>query len=262
MSEVVTTDAGDRVAFDRYGSGPAIIFVSGAGPWRAMDPTTTRTAELLGERRVTAIVYDRIGRGESRAEGSLTLDREVSTLRALIAEVGGSAVLCGHSSGCSIALFAAAEGLPISALALWEAPLGPQDGGGREWSAEVNRLIDAGDLRGALMTYMHDMPPEILEVVLSIPPMVDQAASLRADGESLAWAESAPHSELFSGIRVPVVAMLGEQSYDDVMVPAAESIVAAIPGAIWKRMPGAEHGWEPEPMADELADLVRLTTSR
>ena len=121
--------------------------------------------------------------------------------------------------------------------------------------AEVNRLIDAGDLRGALMTYMKDMPPEILEVVLSILLMVDQAASLRADGESLAWAESAPHSELFSGIRVPVVAMLGEQSYDDVMVPAAESIVAAIPGAIWKRCRVPSTAEEPEPMADESRRL-------
>jgi len=41
------------------------------------------------------------------------------------------------------------------------------------------------------------------------------------------------------------------------MVPAAESLVAAIPGATWKRMPGSEHGWDPEPMAVELAALVK-----
>jgi pimeloyl-ACP methyl ester carboxylesterase len=252
MSEFVTTALGDRVAYDLRGDGPAIVFVAGAGPWRAMDETTTRTAELLAEAGVTTVVYDRLGRGESRVDGTITLERELAAVRALIDVAGGSAVLCGHSSGCSISLRAAVDGLPIDGLALWEAPLGPPNSGGREWADEVNRLLDAGDLRGALLEYMHDMPPEILEVVMSIPAMVDQAQSLRADGESLAWAESAPRAELFAGIRVPVLAMVGEQTYD-IMVPAAESLVDAIPGAASKRMPGSEHGWDPVPMAAELA---------
>ena len=40
------------------------------------------------------------------------------------------------------------------------------------------------------------------------------------------------------------------------MVTATDSIVAAIPGATQKRMPGANHSWEPEPMAVELAAFV------
>ena len=255
MSEFVTTALGDRVAYDLRGDGPALVFVAGAGPWRAMDETTTRTAELLAEAGVKTVVYDRLGRGESRVDGTITLERELAAVGALIDVAGGSAVLCGHSSGCSISLRAAIDGLPVDGLALWEAPLGPPNSGAREWADEVNRHLDAGDLRGALHEYMHDMPPEILEIVMSMPAMVDQAESLRPDGESLAWAESAPHAELFAGIRVPVLAMVGEQTYD-IMVPAAESLVDAIPGAAWKRMPGSEHGWDPGPMAAELAAFV------
>lgn len=260
MSEFVTTATGDRIAYDRHGTGPALVFVAGAGPWRAIDPETTRTAELLAGLGVSAIVYDRVGRGESAAEGVITLERELSAIEALIEVAGGGAVLCGHSSGCSISLRAAVAGLAIDGLALWEAPLAPPDSGGREWADEVNRLIDAGDHGGALDTYMRDMPPEILEIVRSIPAMVDQAPSLRPDGESLAWAESAPHAELFGGIRVPVLAMVGEQTYD-IMTPAAESIAAAIPGATWKAMPGSEHGWEPESMAAELAAFVHAAAA-
>jgi pimeloyl-ACP methyl ester carboxylesterase len=255
MSEFVTTALGDRVAYDLRGDGPALVFVAGAGPWRAMDETTTRTAELLAEAGVKTIVYDRLGRGESRVDGTITLERELAALHALIDVAGGRAMLCGHSSGCSISLKAAVDGLPVEGLALWEAPLGPPNSGGREWADGVNRHLDAGDLRGALLEYMKDMPPEILEIVMGIPAMVDQAASLRPDGESLAWAESAPHAVLFAGIRVAVLAMVGEQTYD-LMVPAAESLVDAIPGAAWKRMPGSEHGWDPEPMAAELAAFV------
>lgn len=258
MSEFVTTSTGDRVAYDRRGDGPALIFVAGAGPWREVDPDTTRTAELVAERGVTTIVYDRVGRGESAAGGVITLERELAAIEALIDVVGGRAALCGHSSGCSISLRAAVDGLPVAALALWEAPLAPPNSGAREWADEVNRRIDAGENTAALDEYMKDMPPEILDLVRSIPAMVEQAPSLRPDGESLAWAESAPHAQLFGGIRVPVLAMVGEATYD-IMTPAAESIAAAIPGASWKPMPGSEHGWEPEAMAAELAAFVHAT---
>ncbi|PWC06625.1 alpha/beta fold hydrolase [Mycetocola zhujimingii] len=253
MSSVVTTSLNDRVAFDLRGEGPAVIFVAGAGPWREIDPTTTETAELLAQKGCTTVVYDRPGRGESVADGPFTLDRELAALSSLIEHVGGTAVLCGHSSGCSISLLAAIRGLPVAGLALWEAPLAPPDSGAREWADELRALIAAGDNKAALTLYMKDMPPEILEMVASIPAMVPQAPTLQPDADSLVWAESAPLSELLADIRIPVLTMVGTTSYDDVMVPAAEMITAAIPGATWKRMPGAEHSWEPGPMADELA---------
>lgn len=257
MSEFVTTTAGDRVAYDRRGptDAPAIIFVAGAGPWREIDPTTAETAELLAEQGVQSIVYDRVGRGESRAEGIITLERELDAIEALLEVVGGNAVLDGHSSGCSIALKAASLGFGVTGLVLWEAPLAPPHSGGQEWADAVIAHIEAGNLDGALSEYMKDMPPEILAMVRSIPAMVDQAASLQPDAESLAWAESAPHAQLFADIRVPTLALVGEQTFD-IMIPAAESIAAAIPGARWKRVPGSEHGWQPEPMAAELATFV------
>lgn len=141
----------------------------------------------------------------------------------------------------------------MSGLALWEAPLAPPHSGASELADELRTFVAAGELDRALSLYMRDMPPEILEFVKAIPAMVDQAASLQPDADSLAWAESAPLTELLEGIRIPVLAMVGTSSYDEVMVPAAESIVAAIPGAQWKRVPGAEHEWEPVPMAAQLA---------
>ena len=257
MSSFVTTALNDRIAFDRRGEGPAIVFVAGAGPWREIDPSTTQTADLLAEQGFTTVVYDRLGRGESTGEAPITVDRELSAIAALLGKVGESVVLCGHSSGCSLSLLAAARGLPVAGLALWEAPLAPPNSGARELADELRALLAAGQLDRALSLYMRDMPPEILEVVKSIPAMVDQAASLQPDADSLAWAESAPHAELFANIRVPVLALVGTSSYDEVMVPAAESIIAASPGAEWRRIPGAEHTWEPAPMAVELADFAR-----
>lgn len=258
MSEFVTTSEGDRVAFDRRGSGPALIFIAGAGPFRAIDPSTTTTAELAAQLGISTIVYDRLGRGESMVDGRIDLERELAAVVALLEIAGGSAVLCGHSSGCSIAFAAAVSGLPVDGLVLWEAPLGPQDGEAREWADEVDRRISAGDLEGALIHYMKDMPPEFLAGARTSPMwpgLVAQVGSLRPDGESLAWAESAPLPELFASIRVPVEVLIGQETFP-VMITAADAIVAAIPGATQKRMPGANHSWEPEPMAVELAAFV------
>lgn len=263
MSEHVTTASGDRVAYDRRGSGPALIFVAGAGPYRAIDPWTTETAELMAEAGVQTIVYDRLGRGESEARGRIDLDRDLAALAALIEVADGSAVLCGHSSGCSISLVAAARGLPVTGLVLWEPPFGPLDGGAREWADEVERRIDAGDLEGALEHYMKDMPPEWLEGARRSPdyPLhVSQVVSYLADGESLAWVESAPLDELLRDVRVPLEVLLGDETFPE-LFGSAEAIVAAVPGARWRQVPGADHSWEPTSMARELTGFVTAVSA-
>ncbi|SED65869.1 alpha/beta fold hydrolase [Jiangella alba] len=259
MTEYVTTALGDRVAYDRYGDGgPGLIFVAGAGPFRAIDPVTTATAELAAEQGLATIVYDRLGRGDSEATGRIGLDREFAALRALMDLLGGEAALCGHSSGCSISLAAAANGLPVTALALWEAPIAPV-GTVAEWIGEVERRMDAGDFDGALTHYMKDMPPEWLEQAKQDPMyemLAAQVVSYRADGESLVWADSGPQAELFANVRVPTEFLLGEKTFDE-MHAAAAAVLATIPGSVKKELPGADHTWDVAPMAAELARFIR-----
>lgn len=262
MTDVVTTTRGDQVAYDRQGSGPALVFVAGAGPHRATDPVTTATARAMPD--VTTIVYDRLGRGESTADGAVDLDRELAALSALIDAAGGRAVLCGHSSGCSIALRAAVAGLPVTGLALWEAPVAGEPAEIRAWTAEFLRLLDAGELERAREHYMRDMPPVWLEEARRSPgwpQLVAETVSLRADAESIAWAVSAPAPELFGGIDVPALAMAGTETFEE-MVESAALLTAAIPGARELRVAGAFHSWEPEAMARTLTELVGTTVGR
>jgi pimeloyl-ACP methyl ester carboxylesterase len=258
MSTTLTTDAGDLVAFDKRGDGPAIVFVAGAGPFRAIDPWTTQTAELAAAAGLTTIVYDRLGRGESAADGPIDLDRELTAIAALIEVAGGSAVLCGHSSGGTIALAAAARGLAVDGLMLWEAPIGGQAGGARAWAEEVLRRIDSGDLEGALTHYMKDMPAEWLEDARRSPmweAMVAGVVTYVADAQSLAWIESAPLPGLLSDIEVPVACLTGTQTFP-MMLEAARAVVAAIPGATHRSVAGKDHAWEPAAMADEVVHFV------
>lgn len=258
MTDYTETSAGDRIGFDRYGEGPGVVFIAGAGPFRAMDTTTTQTAELAAQHGVQTLVFDRLGRGDSQAEGELTLDREIAAIAAAIDEVGGTAVLVGHSSGCSIALAAADAGLPVTALALWEAPIGQFAGGAAQFEADFLAHLDAGDLEAAQKEYMRDMPPEFLEGAMQDPawPQIAMGSrTYRADARSLAWAEEVPAAERYASITVPVLAMVGEETFPG-MTESAEALAAAIPSATMRVVPGAMHDWEAGPMAAAIVQLA------
>jgi pimeloyl-ACP methyl ester carboxylesterase len=264
MTEFLSTASGDRVAFERVGAAgdPVVLFVAGAGPHRATDPITRPTAELLAGHGIASILFDRLGRGESVADGVLGLDRELGAVAALLETAArdgaGPAVLCGHSSGCAISVAAAVRGLPVAGLVLWEGPFKPPGSGTDAWAAEFGRLLDAGDPEAAQVLYMRDMPPEWLEGARrspAWPAIVAQAGSLRADAEALAWAESAPHAELFAGISVPTIAVVGEQT-PPMMPAAAADIAASIRGAESRVIAGANHAWQPEAMAELLTEFV------
>jgi pimeloyl-ACP methyl ester carboxylesterase len=117
---VVSSD-GTHIAFDRVGEGPPVILVVGALCSRTLGPGV-KLAPALAD-RFTVFTYDRRGRGDSGENGPYAVEREIEDLEALIREAGGSAFVFGHSSGAVLALEAAAQGLPIERLALYEAPL-------------------------------------------------------------------------------------------------------------------------------------------
>lgn len=119
VSSVRSAD-GTTIAFERSGAGPALILVEGAGCYREFGPLRSLSEWLAAD--FTVFTYDRRGRGESTDTLPYAIEREVDDLAALIAEAGGSASLYGVSSGALLALQAAASGLAISRLALFEPP--------------------------------------------------------------------------------------------------------------------------------------------
>lgn len=258
MTEYATTALGDTVAYDRRGEGPGLVFIAGAGPFRATDPTTTKTAERAAELGVTTVVYDRLGRGESDASGRLDLERELVAIATMIDVAGGRAVLCGHSSGCAIALAAAHAGHPVTGLVLWEAPLGLRAEATREWIDEFERRLDADDHVGATEQFMRDMPPEWLEGMRQSPDFEELAkasVSQRADGQSLVWATAALEDRSLAHVDVPVLATYGTRTYPE-MPESAEWIASVLPRVTVTDLPGADHTWEPESMAARLAEFT------
>lgn len=271
MSRTVISRDGTSIAYDREGSGPPVILVGGAFQFRAFDPTTKQLAKLLAGRGYSVINYDRRGRGQSSHEVTMTLADSIADLWAIVSELertgdaDAGVALFGNSSGGAIALAGAAAGLPVNALVVFEVPLDAEGGNeGAEFLAGLRERIAGDDPDAVVEYFMKDMPPEWLAQSKSSPSwslMVRIGPSLEADAESLAWTQSAPHAELFGRIPAPALVLVGEETLD-VMAPAADAIVAAMPNAERRTIPAAGHQWQPEDMAATIADFLDAHVER
>ena len=121
----VTSEDGTSIAYERMGSGPAVILVGGG-----LDDGA-ENAPLAPElaKRFTAYNYARRGRGASGDTLPYAVEREIEDIEALMAGAGGSAHLYGVSSGGALALEAAATGIAVDKLAVYEVPYNLADDG-------------------------------------------------------------------------------------------------------------------------------------
>ncbi|MCP9943719.1 alpha/beta fold hydrolase [Streptomyces somaliensis] len=141
----VRSKDGTRIAYERSGTGPALIMVDPAGRYRELGSYRS-LAKLLAQ-HFTVFVYDRRGRGASSDRQPYALEREIDDLAALIEAAGGSAFVYAMTSGALLALHAAAADLPIPALAVFEPPIRTDDSPGekRDLTGELAELIAQGE---------------------------------------------------------------------------------------------------------------------
>ncbi|MFJ3904638.1 alpha/beta hydrolase [Streptomyces sp. NPDC090025] len=105
---------GTRIGYQRYGAGPPVILVGGAPGAEGGEPA------LVGllARSFSVVAYER------RAGSDRTAD--IGDLAALVAELGaaggGSVALHGTASGGVLALAAAAAGVPVGPVSVFEPP--------------------------------------------------------------------------------------------------------------------------------------------
>ncbi|MEU7743636.1 alpha/beta hydrolase [Nonomuraea sp. NPDC049158] len=169
----VTSKDGTQIAYDRIGQGPAVILVDGAMCHRAAGPNPALAKELA--RGFTVYTYDRRGRGDSGDTAPFSPEREIEDLAALVEEAGGTAFLYGISSGAALAMAAVESGLPVSKVAVYEAPFVVDDSRppipddyvrqleemvatGRQGQAVAYFMRKGVNLPGALVAMMRFMP--------------------------------------------------------------------------------------------------------
>jgi pimeloyl-ACP methyl ester carboxylesterase len=264
VNTVISGD-GTPIAFERSGSGPALIVIDGALCSRAFGPSA-KLAALLA-RRFTVYTYDRRGRGESGDRSAYGPAREVDDIHALIGHAGGSASLLGLSSGGALALEAAASGLPIERVIAYEPPYvdAPGANGGARHEGELRRLL-AERRRGAAVSYfMREMVgvPAPFVVMMRLMPWIWRklgavAHTLPYDA-AIMTSFRVPQAR-FASIRVPVVVMNGAKT-DRRLKEAALAVARVIPLAEHRELPGQTHIVKPDVLSAAVVDAFSTRTS-
>jgi pimeloyl-ACP methyl ester carboxylesterase len=214
----------------------------------------------------TVINYDRRGRGDSGLAGPASVEREIEDLAALIDAVGGRASLWGYSSGSALALRAAAAGLSIERLVLYETPFKsdptakfPRD----DYAARLESLIAADDRMGAAKHFLRNVGmPGPTVTVMSLVPMFKRFG---ANGHTLMFDYLALGDENMHGsplraeewamVTCPTLVVYGSKTYSS-LKHASRSLVDVLPNATLRELPGQKHAVKPNTIAPVIAEFV------
>jgi pimeloyl-ACP methyl ester carboxylesterase len=254
---------GTTIAYERTGDGPPVVLVDGALCHRAFNGQRP-LAERLAD-RFTVYVYDRRGRGGSGDTAPPAPEREVEDLAAVLAATGGPAAVYGISSGAALVLRAAAAGLPITRLAVYESPFAPDaeaHAAQKKALAAVREAL-AADRRGeALRLFMRLIgAPAIGIAVMRLTPvwrgmktivatLPYDLALLGADDD-----ESALVTLPWDRIRMPVLAVAGGKSPEYNLVGPTRRVAESVPDGTFDVLDGQTHMVGAAALAPLLADF-------
>jgi pimeloyl-ACP methyl ester carboxylesterase len=256
MPEVVSLD-GTKIAFDRTGHGQPIILVMGAFNAR---PTGVPLAAAL-ESQLTVFNYDRRGRGASGDTPPYAVAREVEDIEALIREAGGSASVFGYSSGANLALEAAASGLNITKLAVYEAPFMVGDGAPRppkDIADQLAKLISSGRRGEAVelfQTRLVGIPEAVVAQMRHAPfrPALEAMAHTLVYDATLLGDFQLPMARLQT-IKSPTLAVYGGDS-PAFIGRAAQALAAAVPDGRDRALDGQSHDIVPSALGPVLLEF-------
>lgn len=255
-SKAVTSRDGTSIAYERVGTGPALVLVDAAGHYREF--TSFGGLIDLLKADFTVYHYDRRGRGGSADTQPYAVEREVDDLAALIEEAGGSAFLYGYSSGSLLALHAAASGLAIPKMALLEPPIEMDDRSGQAaFTAGLADLVGAGRRDAAVEYFLTGIgvPDEIVAGMRETPSW----SAIEAVAPTLVYdsvISEASTVQLLASVAVPTLVLDSEGSSDDLTGMAA-TVARTMPNAVHRSLPGEWHDVPDEVLAPALTDFLK-----
>ena len=248
----VTSRDGTSIAYERVGSGAAVILVGGG-----LDDGSENAplAPVLAE-SFTVYNYARRGRGDSGDTQPYAVEREIEDIEALVAAAGGSTHLYGVSSGGALALEAAAAGLPVDRLAVYEVPYLVGDEDSQRWRQYVEELgaaLDEGRRGDALELFMRvaGSSEKSIEGARSSPlwPSLEALAhTLAYDAACLG--EGPPPAARLARITEPILVLTGGTV--EFFERAADAIAAAVPRGERQTLEGQSHVADPKAVVPVL----------
>ncbi len=260
MPKVISKD-GTSIAYSKTGKGQALIVVDGALCSRAFGPTPKLVPLLSGD--FSVVTYDRRGRNESGDTLPYSVEKEIEDLDALIKEAGDSVCMVGFSSGAALILNAAAKGLNIKKMVLYEAPYIMNMGGHNppaDTAEQLKQLIASGKRSGAVKFFMKDMVglPGIIPFIMSLTPIWKK---LKAVAHTIPYDAAILEgftipATLASKINIPALVLHGTKSPLSLR-NASQKLAEVIPDAKSKGLEGQTHDVSMKAIAPELINYFK-----
>ena len=253
-----------KIAYEKIGAGPILLYVTGASCFRNFTPIRSDVKEFAKE--FTVINYDRRGRGDSADTAPYSVEREVEDIEALIDAVGGKVHIYGHSSGGVLALEAALA-LPdkIERVLVYDASYAGNTAEIQTYAqlSEQTRLkLANGDNAGAMKTFLKGIGmPGVFVAILPFFPgwktMKALAPTLMYDIE---LTKDMPPVERLKSIDIPLMICWGSKSPAGIH-DAAQQVIEVIPAAAHKELAGQDHMVSAKVLLPLLVSFIKKTNS-
>ncbi len=281
--ETTKSADGTVIAYDQTGDGPPLVVAVGAFcDRRTFVPSPGLTS------RFSVYTYDRRGRGDSGDTQPYAVEREVEDLAAVVSAASGASgsgasgsgasgsgasgsgasgsgasgsgvFAYGHSSGGALVLRAAAAGVPLTAVASYEAPFIVP--GSREVATDpaerIRELVAAGRRDNAVrywMTTVVAAPPQVLQMMEGSPAWPALAALTHTLPYDIALTGDQGVPAALAAIAVPAL-VLGGGTSPDWFHRAVRSTADVIPGARLVMVEGYDHNVPGEVLAPVLTEF-------
>jgi pimeloyl-ACP methyl ester carboxylesterase len=276
--KTVTSKDGTTIAYEQWGSGPAVILVTGA-----LGTRSHTMAGTLGEYlapHFTVYDYDRRGRGDSGDTPPYAVAREIEDIDALIDAAGGTAYLYGMSSGAVLALEAANKlANKVTKLAMYEPPFILDHSRPPVLSDDVQQLNAAtaagrpGDAVEIFMTKALLIPAEYVAHMRNAPmqPVGDgtvkppEWSDMEKVAHTLAY-DGMIMGDMMSGKPLPTnqwttttaqtLVITGENS-EGFFGDGAKALARLLPHAEHRSLAGQDHAVSPAALAPMLLEFFK-----
>jgi pimeloyl-ACP methyl ester carboxylesterase len=241
--EKISSKDGTLIAFEKSGSGPALVLVHGTSA------DHTRWVSVLPQlqEKYTAYAVDRRGRGESGDNFPYSIEREFEDIAAVIDSIGEPVFLLGHSFGAICSLEAARLTQNISKLILYEPPLAFYD-------EEINPpgvvetlqlQLEAGDHAGLVESFLREIPRvpvEDIERMKASPTWQGRVAAAHTLLREVQISESGYRFDVdnFSDLTTPTLLLKGSDS-PKFFHTAIQVLHETLPNNRVAVMPGQQH---------------------
>ena len=239
MDKVRSKD-GTLIAYERSGTGPALVLVHGT----TADHTRWASVLPMLEQKFTVYAVDRRGRGQSGDSAVYSIEREYEDIAAVVGSIQGPVNLLGHSYGALCSLEAALRVANLNRLILYEPAISvgekfyPPDA-----RARILALLDSGDRAGALLVFFREIvkaPEHEIALLRMEPGWSVRLATAHTIPREFADEDYILDPLRFRNLKVPTMLLQGAES-PDFLKAATEMVHAALPNSRITVMPGQQH---------------------